>query len=28
VLGYGCGTPGMTRRSGYPQKAYELGRSL
>ena len=28
VLGYGCGTPGMTRQSGYPQKAYELGRSL
>lgn len=28
VLGRGCGTPGMTRRSPYPQKAYELGRSL
>ena len=28
VLGYGCGTPGMTRRSPYLQKAYELGRSL
>ena len=28
VLGYGCGSVGMTRRSGYPQKAYELGRGL
>ena len=28
VLGYGCGTPGMTRHSGYPQEAYRLGRSL
>lgn len=28
VLGYGCGTPGMTSRSKYPQEAYELGRSL
>ncbi|MBP8594743.1 MAG: flavodoxin family protein [Ruminococcus sp.] len=28
VLGYGCGTPSMTRASGYPEKAYELGRSL
>jgi hypothetical protein len=28
VLGYGCGTPGMTKRSGYPEKAYELGRSI
>ena len=28
VLGYGCGTPGMTNRSAYPQEAYELGRSL
>ena len=28
VLGYGCGTPGMTRRSRYPQEAYQLGRSL
>ena len=28
VLGYGCGTPAMTRRSIYPKKAYELGRSL
>ena len=28
VLGYGCGTPSMTSASGYPEKAYELGRSL
>lgn len=28
VLGGGCGTPGMTRRSKYPQEAYRLGRSL
>ncbi len=28
ILGYGCGTPGMTSRSKYPQQAYELGRSL
>ena len=28
VLGGGCGTPGMTKRSGYPEKAYELGRSI
>ena len=28
VLGYGCGSPGMTKRSGYPEKAYQLGRSL
>lgn len=28
VLGYGCGTPVDTRRSGYPDKAYRLGRSL
>lgn len=25
VLGYGCGTPGMTKRSRYPQEAYQLG---
>ena len=24
----GCGTPGMTKRSRYPQEAYLLGRSL
>ena len=28
VLGYGCGTPAMTRRSPFPQKAYELGNKL
>lgn len=28
VLGYGCGTPGMTRSSRYSQMAYNLGRSL
>lgn len=28
VLGEGCGTPGMTRRSDCMRQAYELGRSL
>ena len=28
VLGYGCGSPAMTRRSGYPDEAYRLGRGL
>ena len=28
VLGCGCGTPSMTKRSSYAQQAYELGRSL
>ena len=28
VLGYGCGSPGMTGRSRYPREAYQLGRSL
>lgn len=28
VLGYGCGTPSMTRHSRYPQAAYDLGASL
>ena len=28
VLGYGCGTPGMTQNSKYPQEAYNLGRSI
>lgn len=28
VLGYGCGTPNMTRRSGAMREAYQLGRSL
>lgn len=28
VLGTGCGTPAMTKRSCYPQAAYELGKKL
>ena len=28
VLGRGCGTPSMTKRSKYAREAYELGRSL
>ena len=28
VLGYGCGTPSMTRGSRYPEEAYRLGRNL
>ena len=28
ILGRGCGTPGMTRATGYPQQAYDLGKSL
>lgn len=28
VLGYGCGTPSMTKHSSYPQKAYVLGKQL
>ncbi|MBQ9009192.1 MAG: flavodoxin family protein [Clostridia bacterium] len=28
VLGYGCGSPAMTRRSEYPEQAYMLGKSL
>lgn len=28
VLGYGCGTPSMTKRSRYVKDAYELGRGL
>lgn len=28
IYGGGCGTPEMTRRTTYPQKAYELGRSI
>ena len=28
VLGCGCGTPSMTRTSGYPDRAYQLGKSL
>ena len=28
VLGYGCGTPSMTRASKCPDQAYQLGKSL
>ena len=28
VLGYGCGTPSMTKRSRYPEEARLLGRKL
>ncbi len=28
ILGGGCGTVGMTKASGYPEKAYEFGKSL
>lgn len=28
ILGFGCGTVSMTERSGYLQKAYELGKSV
>ena len=28
VLGYGCGSPSMTKRSRYPEEAYRLGRRL
>lgn len=28
VLGRGCGTPAMTKKSRYPREAYELGRGL
>lgn len=28
VLGYGCGTPTMTKRSRYPDQAYTLGKNL
>ena len=28
VLGYGCGTTGMTKRSQFPGEAYRLGKSL
>lgn len=28
VLGYGCGTPAITKQSIYPNEAYELGKSL
>ena len=28
ILGYGCGSVGMTKRSEYPQLAYKLGKSV
>ena len=28
ILGYGCGTPAMTKRSRYPREAYQLGKQL
>ena len=28
VLGGGCGTPSMTKSSGYIEKAYELGKRV
>lgn len=28
ILGYGCGTPSMTKHSGYVEKAYQLGKSI
>ena len=28
VLGLGCGSPAMTKRTKYPEMAYKLGRSL
>ena len=28
VLGYGCGTPSMTKHSRYPEEAYQLGKSI
>ena len=28
VLGYGCGTPSMTKFSKYPNEAYEFGKKL
>lgn len=28
ILGYGCGSVAMTKGTAYPQKAYELGKSL
>ena len=28
VLGYGCGTPAMTKRSNHLREAYELGKTL
>ncbi len=28
VLGFGCGSPSMTKHSKYPEKAYLFGKSL
>lgn len=28
VLGKGCGSPSMTRSSGYPEMAYKMGKSI
>lgn len=28
VIGLGCGTPEMTKRSGYMEEAYQLGKSI
>ena len=28
ILGGGCGTPEMTKNSGFPKQAYELGKSI
>jgi multimeric flavodoxin WrbA len=28
ILGYGCGTPSMTKHSGFVEKAYQFGASL
>lgn len=28
ILGYGCGSPSMTKRTKYPEKAYQLGKNL
>ena len=28
VLGYGCGSPGMTKNSKFPVEAYKMGKSL
>ncbi|MCH5155298.1 MAG: flavodoxin family protein [Clostridiales bacterium] len=28
IIGLGCGTPSMTQKTIYPQKAYELGKAI
>lgn len=28
VIGYGCGTPSMTKHSRYPEEAYQIGKSI